>query len=116
MIKGALLCSGKYNLKPVRLSARSNYVRFTARSRGRAQHPAPPPRISCPVVLAYGTKETPEFQRQTRDFAAALDKAGKPMQRLVADGYNHLRDHRDDGEPLGLIGRAALAQMKLADA
>ena len=29
VIKGALLCSGMYDLKPVRLSARSSYVKFT---------------------------------------------------------------------------------------
>jgi arylformamidase len=29
MIKGGLLCSGMYDLKPVRLSARSSYVKFT---------------------------------------------------------------------------------------
>ena len=28
-IKGAVLCSGMYDLEPVRLSARSNYVSFT---------------------------------------------------------------------------------------
>jgi arylformamidase len=30
-------------------------------------------------LLAYGTCETPEFQRQTRDFAAATWAAGKPL-------------------------------------
>jgi arylformamidase len=29
VIKSALLCSGMYDLKPLRLSARSNYVKFT---------------------------------------------------------------------------------------
>ena len=42
-----------------------------------------------PVIVAYGTFETPEFQRQSRDFAAAVKAAGKPVQLLVAEGYNH---------------------------
>ena len=116
VIKGALLCSGLYDLKPVRLSARSNYVKFTDAVEDALSTQRHLTRISCPVVLAYGTKETPEFQRQTRDFAAALDKAGKPMQLLVADGYNHLEIIETMANPYGLIGRAALAQMKLVDA
>ena len=35
-------------------------------------------RLSAPIVVAYGTFETPDFQRQTRDFAAAVKAAGKP--------------------------------------
>jgi dipeptidyl aminopeptidase/acylaminoacyl peptidase len=31
--------------------------------------------IHTPLVLAHGTPETPEFRRQTRDFAAALKQA-----------------------------------------
>jgi hypothetical protein len=37
-------------------------------------------KIGTPLVLAHGTLETPKFQRQTRDFAAALVAAGKPVQ------------------------------------
>ena len=45
-------------------------------------------RINCPVIVAHGTYETPEFQRQSRDFAAALKAAGKgrPPSRRP---YNH---------------------------
>jgi len=42
-----------------------------------------------PIVLAYGTDESPEFQRQARDFAAALTAAGKRVQLLAGEGYNH---------------------------
>ena len=50
------------------------------------------PRINCPVVLAYGTYETPEFQRQSRDFAAAMKAAGKPVTLLVGEGLQSLRN------------------------
>ena len=116
VIKGAVLCSGMYDLKPARLSARSSYVKFTDAVEDALSTQRHLARIPCPVVLAYGTKETPEFQRQTRDFAAALEKAGKPMQLLVADGYNHFEIIETMANPYGLIGRAALAQMKLAAA
>jgi arylformamidase len=65
-------------------------------------------------VLAYGTEESPEFQRQTRDFAAALTAARKPVQLLTAHGYNHFEIVETLGNPYGLLGRAALEQMQLA--
>src|SRR5260221_728253 len=88
-VKGGLLCSGMYDLKPVRLSARSSYVKFTDEMEHALSTQRHLGRLNCPVVLAHGTLETPEFQRQTRDFAAAVKAAGKPAQLLVAQGYNH---------------------------
>jgi arylformamidase len=65
------------------------------------------------VIVAYGTYETPEFQRQSRDFAAAVKAVGKPVTLLVGEGYNHFEMTEMIGNPLSLIGSAVLAQMKL---
>jgi arylformamidase len=64
--------------------------------------------------VAYGTCETPEFRRQARDFAAALKAAGKPVQLLVGEAYNHFEILETLASPYGLLGRAVLAQMRLA--
>jgi arylformamidase len=64
-------------------------------------------------VLIHGTLETPEFQRQTRDFAAALKAAGKPVQYIVAKGYNHFEVGETIGHPYAVLGRAAMDMMKL---
>jgi arylformamidase len=64
-------------------------------------------------VLSYGTYETPEFQRQTRDFAAAVRAAGKPVELIVGEGYNHFEMLETLANPFGLLGRAVLAQMGL---
>ena len=61
-----------------------------------------------------GTLETPEFQRQTRDFYAAVKAAGKPVEMLVGEGYNHFEMLETLANPYGLLGRAVLAQMGLA--
>jgi len=111
LVKGALLCSGMYDLKPVRLSARSNYVKFTDQIEQELSALRHLDRIVCPLIVGYGTGETPEFQRQTRDFAAALKAAGKPVQLLVGEGYNHFEMLETLANPYGLLGRAALAQM-----
>lgn len=68
------------------------------------------------MVVAHGTLETPEFQRQTRDFAAAVKAAGKPVELVVADGYNHFEMNETFANPFGPFGRAALDRMKLAPA
>jgi arylformamidase len=114
VVKGALLCSGMYDLKPVRLSKRSQYVAFTDESEEKLSSQRRLDRLNCPLVVAYGTFETPEFQRQGRDFAAAVKAAGKPVTLLVAEGYNHFEMAEMLGNPLSLLGRALLDQMGLA--
>jgi arylformamidase len=114
LVKGALLCSGLYDLKAVRLSARGNYIKFTDEMEQALSTQRHLERLTTPVVLAHGTQETPEFQRQTRDFAAAVKAAGKPVELLVGEGYNHFEMPETLANPYGLLGRAVLAQMKLA--
>jgi arylformamidase len=114
VIKGGLLVSGMYDLKPVRMSARSNYVKFT----DAMEHALSPQRfldrLNAPVVVAYGSLETPEFQRQSRDFVEAVKKAGKPADLIRGEGYNHFEFIETLANPYGQLGRAALEQMKLA--
>jgi arylformamidase len=114
VIKGGLCCSGMFDLKPVRLSARSSYVKFTDEVEQALSSQRHLEHLNCPVILAYGTLETPEFQRQSRDFAAAVKAAGKPVTLLVGEGYNHFEMPELLANPYGLLGRAALEQMKLA--
>jgi arylformamidase len=113
VLKGGILASGMYDLKPVRLSARSKYVAFTDEIENELSAMRHLDRLNCPLVVAYGTQETPEFQRQGRDFAAALTKAGKPHELIVAEGYNHFEIQETMASPYGLIGNAALRLMKL---
>ena len=112
-VKGGLCCSGMFDLKPVRLSARNSYVKLTDEIERALSSQRHLDNLNAPVIVAYGTLETPEFQRQSRDFAAAVKAAGKPVQLLVAEGYNHFEIPETLGNPYGLLGRAVLQQMKL---
>jgi arylformamidase len=114
IIKGATLSSGMYDLKPVRLSKRSQYVNFTDEVEEQLSSQRHLDRLNCPLIVAYGTFETPEFQRQSRDFAAAVKAAGKPVTLLVGEGYNHFEMCEMIGNPLSLVGAAVLEQMQLA--
>jgi arylformamidase len=97
-----------YELKPVRLSKRSQYVAFTDEAEEQLSSQRHLDRLNCPLLVAYGTYETPEFQRQGRDFAAAVKAAGKPVTLLVAEGYNHFEMAEMIGNPLSLLGAAML--------
>jgi len=114
MIKGGLCMSGMFDLKPVRLSKRSSYVKFDDAMEDAMSSQRHLGLLRAPVVATYGTNETPEFQRQSRDFAAAVKAAGKPVQLIEAAGYNHFEIAETLGHPFGPNGRAALEMMKLS--
>ncbi len=113
IIKGALLISGMYDLKPVRLSKRSQYVNFDNVTEETLSAQRHIDMINMPLIIAHGTLESPEFQRQSRDFATALKAAGKPVEFIVGEGFNHFEMQETMGNPFGLGGRAALSMMKL---
>ena len=113
-IKGALLASGMYDLKPVRLSKRSLYLKFTDEMEQALSAQRHIDRLNAPLIVAHGTYETPEFQRQARDFVAAVKAAGKSAELLVGEGYNHFEMLETLANPYGLLGRAVFAQMRLA--
>jgi arylformamidase len=112
--KAALLLSGMYDLLPVRLSKRSAYVKFTDAMEQQLSPQRYLDGLHTPLILAYGTCETPEFQRQTRDFFAAVQAAGKPAELIVGEAYNHFELLETLANPYGLTGRAMLRQMALA--
>jgi arylformamidase len=115
-VKGVVCACGMFDLKPVRLSKRGEYVKFTDEMEQALSPQRHLDQINCPVTLVYGTLETPEFQRQSRDFAAAVAAAGKPVRLVVAQGYNHFEVNETLASPYGFFGRAVLEQMKLRPA
>ena len=114
LVRGGLIASGMFDLEPVRLSSRSEYVMFTEET----VHDLSPQRhldnLHAPLLVGYGTLETPEFQRQSRDFAAAARAAGKDVELLIAEGCYHLEVEQTIANPFGLLGKALLDMMELA--
>jgi arylformamidase len=113
VVKGAVLCSGMYDLKPVRLSARSSYIKFTDEMEEELSPQRHLDRINCFLTLVHGTLETPEFIRQTGDFANALRSTGKSPTDIVAENYHHWEVFETLANPYGVLGRAVLEQMQL---
>ena len=103
-----------YDLYPVSLSARASYVNLTP----DIIHALSPQRhlehLAASVIVADGTLETPEFQRQAREFAAAIKTAGKPVTFIALEAFNHFEVLESFGNPYSQLGRAVLQQMKLS--
>lgn len=115
-IKGGLCSSGMYDLAPVRLSHRASYVRFTDEMVAALSPQRHLDQLRAPLIVAHGTDETPEFQRQARDFAAAVRDAKRPVELIVGDNYSHLELPETLCNPYGLLGSAVLEQIGLAPA
>ena len=113
VLKSALCSSGMYELHPVLLSARSSYVVLSDEEIDALSPQRHLDRLRCPITLAYGGAESPEFQRQAREFAGALRAASRPVELLYADGVNHFDMLDLLGAKDGLLARAALRQMGL---
>lgn len=106
-LKRALLISGIYDLLPVRLSSRNDYVRLDE----RLEHEYSPIRhaetIKCPVTVAWAENESAEFFRQSKEFA---EKLGAPT--LVGKNLNHFEIIETMADPRSPLGRAALNMLE----
>ena len=115
LIKGGLCGSGSYDLEPVMLSARGNYVKLSADEILALSPIRHVGRVRCPIAVVYGDRETPEFQRHGRTFAAALKEGSQfPSELVVLEGVNHFEVAETFNRPDGAMGRAALKLMGLA--
>ena len=105
VIQDVICISGSYDLEPVMLSARRNYIDLSAEEMVRL---SPIHRIAdfgLPLHLFYGGHETPEFRRQPLAFAAALERAGKLAGCHRIANRNHFEILDDLADPSSEIGR-----------
>jgi len=88
-VRGATLVSGLYDLEPVMLSSRGRYLELT-RDETEALSPIRHTgNIAAPVAVWWSDGDSPEFQRQSRNFADALGNAGKLTASGMLPGRNH---------------------------
>jgi arylformamidase len=106
-VKAALLVSGIYDLLPVRLSARNDYVRLDERLEREYSPLRHIHRIKCPVTVGWAEKESAEFFRQSKEFA---EKLGAPA--IIAKGLNHFEIIETLADPGSPLGRAALNMLQ----
>jgi arylformamidase len=108
-IKSAFLISGAFDLEPVLLSARSSYVKLNATEQEELSPRRHANSINCPIFIAYAEYDTDEFQRQSREFAAALAKAGRLKGVECFRGLNHFELVEALGDPQSPLAKAIIA-------
>ncbi len=106
-VNRALVVSGLYDLLPVRLSARNEYVRVDERLEDEYSPIRHFERIKCPVTVGCAENESAEFYRQSKAFAERL---GAPF--LVGKGLNHFEILETMADRDSLLGRAALNMLQ----
>ncbi len=116
VVRAGICVSGMFDLEPVRLSWRNSYLHLDDAAVQALSPLRHLEHLHAPLLVIYGTEETPEFQRQSRDFAAAVGAAGKPVELIAAEGFNHFEMRSAFASPYGAVGRAVLAQMGLSAA
>ena len=87
-VTAILPISGLFDLEPIRLcylntSLLMGVVEAGANSPIRQTLPA------IPVSVAVGGAELPELLRQSAEYAAALETAGRPVRKIVVPGATH---------------------------
>jgi arylformamidase len=114
VVRSALCVSGTYDLRATMLSSRSAYIELSREEEDALSPSRHAGRLSCPVTIAFGEGESPEFRRMAVEFDAALREAGRPSELVVAPGLNHFEVLETLGRPDGLLARLVLRQMGLA--
>src|SRR5262249_30292463 len=116
VLKSGACVSGMYDLRPVLLSARCSYVHLSPQEEDELSAMRHLDRVRCPIVVAYGSKESPEFQRHGRSFAEARRRRGAAVRELVLDDKNHFEGIRTMMDPGSPLARAVFAQISAASA
>lgn len=111
IIKGGICVSGMYDLRPVMLSARSRYVQLSEKEEDELSALRHLERIRAPILVVYGDKESPEFQRQGKSFTTALKENGRASAALVLPGCNHFEGIASMIDPRSALARDVIERV-----
>lgn len=113
LIKGACAVSGLYDLEPVRLSSVNAWAGLDGEAALRLSPIHRIPARGCPLIVAWGTRETDEFIRQSTDYAAAWRARGYSTTVVPMDGHHHFSVMPELAKRASPLTRAVFAQMGL---
>jgi arylformamidase len=113
---GFVCISGPYDLEPVLLSSRRSYIDLSD-AEARQMSPVLHAGRSClPLHLLYGSRESPEFIRQSRAFAKALEHENKLAACLEIPGKNHFEIMDALADPDQAVAQYVLKLLREPDA
>lgn len=117
LVKGALLVSGMYDLEPVRLTFRNEWLKLDEQGAMRNSPIHHIPEHGCPLIVGVGALETDEFRRQPRKFVDAWRTKGLECRFVEMAGRHHFSVNDEMKDPdsalvapfLGWMGLTAAA-------
>jgi arylformamidase len=113
VVKSVICASGIYDLLPVWLSARNDYVKLDASTEDALSPIRHLDNLSAPVFVACGALDSDEFKRQSHEFAAALGSSlAAPHAELPA--LNHFEVVETLASPDRGLGVAALNLIRVS--
>jgi arylformamidase len=114
IIKGAYAASGMYDLAPVILCSRNEYLHLDEAATGRLSAMRHITARIPPMVVAYGEGEQKEFRRQSKDWAKELRRLGHKVVELDLAGCHHFEVAEQFANPDGPLLKAVFRDMGLA--
>jgi arylformamidase len=98
-----LAISGIFDLEPCRLNYLNEKLNLTLEEQNALSPLRRLPSSSQPLVLACGTCELPELQRQSDEYHAARKAADLPSERLPLVGHDHFSILEELANPEGTL-------------
>jgi arylformamidase len=102
-----LAISGIFDLEPCRLNYLNEKLNLTSEEQEALSPLRQLPSSSPPLVLASGTCELPELQRQSDAYHAARTAANLPSERLPLIGHDHFSILEELANPDGQLADCA---------
>jgi arylformamidase len=103
-----LAISGVFDIEPCRLNYLNEKLNLTADEVTTLSPIRQLPAGSGPLVIAFGTAELPELQRQSSEYHAARAAAGLPSKLLPLAGHDHFSILEELAEPRGQLTEAVV--------
>ena len=89
-VRGGTAISGLYDLAPVAACFRNELLGLTPEDVATLSPLRRTSRISAPLIVTVGGRETAEFLRQSADFAAHAAAGGAAVEHLVVPDADHI--------------------------
>jgi arylformamidase len=89
IVRSAVLVSGLYDLEPVRLSYRNEFLKLDRAAEIRNSPCRNLPASGPPLLVGHGELEAAEFKRQAHDFAAVWQRRYGNVGQIELAGLNH---------------------------
>jgi arylformamidase len=113
VIKGATCITGIYQLDPVLRIQANAEIQLKPEMVARNSPLGLAPRAKCPVLVAVGAKETPEWIKQSEAYEAHLKRHGVPTRFVKLPDTQHFSITQSLSWPQSELARAMLQQMGL---